>query len=190
MRTIAALVGCLALSIAYTASSLAGGQSQEASAASARRPANEGDELHFVSMLTLRGEVVAINLPNRLITIRDPNGHSSKLEVRSERDLEPLKVGDRVVAHYFEGAQINKKPLRGAIPAASLNDGMTGAEFGGHVNKGHGLVAAVEDVDAAEQELTVKGGDGSVETIMVANPEYLKYIKVGDRVEITGAEAL
>jgi hypothetical protein len=25
---------------------------------------------------------------------------------------------------------------------------------------------------------------------MVANPEYLKHIKVGDRVEITGAEAL
>ena len=109
MKTVAAIVGCLALSIGYTAPPLAGGQPQGASAPSAGVSAKEGDELHFVSVLTLHGEVVAIDPANRFVTVRDPNGHSLKLEVRSEKDLESRKAGDRVVARYFEGAQIDKK---------------------------------------------------------------------------------
>jgi hypothetical protein len=190
MRTAAALVGYLALSIGSTASLLAGGQPQDASAASGQVSAKEGDELHFVSVLTLHGEVVAIDPANRFVTIREPNGHVLKLEVRNEKDLESLKAGDRVVARYFEGAQISKKTLRGAVPAASLNEGMRGAEFGGHANKEHALVTSVEHIDSAEQEVTIKGRDGSIETIMVANPEDLRHIKVGDRVVIKGAQAL
>ena len=191
MRTVAAVVGCLALSIGYTIFPLAVWQQlQYGSVASAQVSPKESDELHFVSVLTLHGEVVAIDPANRLVTVRDANGHSSKLEVRSERDLDSLKVGDRVVARYVEGAQINKKKLRGAARAASLNDGMTGSDFGGTASKGHMLVATVENVDAAEQEVTIKGEDGSLETIMVANPKYLRHVKVGDHVVITGAQAL
>jgi hypothetical protein len=190
MRTVATAVGCLALSIGYTIFPLGVWQQlQYGSVASAQVSPKESDELHFVSVLTLHGEVVAIDPANRLVTVRDANGHSSKLEVRSEKDLDSLKVGDRVVAHYVEGAQINKK-LRGAARAASLNDGMTGSDFGGTASKGHMLVATVENVDAAEQEVTIKGEDGSLETIMVANPKYLRHIKVGDRVAITSAQAL
>jgi hypothetical protein len=180
------------LSIGYTIFPLGVWQLlQYGSVAIAQVSPKESDELHFVSVLTLHGEVVAIDPANRLVTVRDANGHSSKLEVRSEKDLDSLKVGDRVVARYVEGAQINKKKLRGPARAASLNDGMTtGSDFGGTASKGHMLVATVENVDAAEQEVTIKGEDGSLETIMVANPKYLRHIKVGDHVVITGAQAL
>ena len=42
----------------------------------------------------------------------------------------------------------------------------------------------------ADQEVTLKGPDGSVETVMVENPESLKGIKVGDQIVITRSEAL
>jgi hypothetical protein len=188
MRRITVIAVCIALSVICVRLAVAGEQEQGVSLAGTQPPPPPGDELHFVSVLTLRGEVVAIDSANRLVTVGDVNGHSSKLEVRSEKDLDSLTVGDRVVARYVEGAQINKKKLRGA--AASLNDGMTGSDFGGTASKSQMLVATVENVDAAEQEVTIKGEDGSLETIMVANPKYLRHIKVGDHVVITGAQAL
>ncbi len=36
----------------------------------------------------------------------------------------------------------------------------------------------------------LKAADGSIETIMVTNPEYLNHIKTGDQVVITRAQAL
>ena len=52
------------------------------------------------------------------------------------------------------------------------------------------MVTSVQSVDAIDQEITLKAADGSIETIMVSNPEYLKRIKTGDQVGITRAQAL
>ncbi|MGA7760176.1 MAG: hypothetical protein WCA59_00425, partial [Candidatus Binataceae bacterium] len=49
---------------------------------------------------------------------------------------------------------------------------------------------SVERVDAANQEITLKGPDGSLETIMVSNPYYRANIKVGDQVVLTRPQAL
>lgn len=190
MRRITVIAVCIALRVICVGLAVAGEQAQGVSLAGTQPPPPPGDELHFVSVLTLHGEVVAIDPANRLVTVRDANGHPSKLEVQAEKELGSLKVGDRVTARYIEGAQIGKKRLRGAAAAASLNDGMMGAELVGSANKERMLIATVEHVDAAEQEVTIKGKDGSIETIMVVNVEYLRHIKVGDRVAITGAQAL
>jgi len=169
---------------------MAGDQPQEAAAANAEVSATEGDELHFVSILTVHGEVIAVDPSNRLVTIKDPNGHSSKLDVRNEKDLESIKAGDRVVARYFEGARIDNKKLPGAVPAASLNGGIMGVKPRETDSNEHALATSVKGVDVGEQEVTIKGNDGSIETIIVANPEYLEHIKVGDRVALTGPQAL
>ena len=190
MRRITVIAVCIALSVICIGLAVAEEQGQGVSLAGTQPPPPPSDELHFVSVLTLHGEVLAIDPANRLVTVRDANGHASKLEVQAEKELGSLKVGDRVTARYIEGAQIGKKGLRGGARAASLNDGMMGAELAGSANKERMLVASVEAVDVAEQEVTIKGGDGSIETIMVANPKYLRHIKIGDRVVITGAQAL
>jgi len=49
---------------------------------------------------------------------------------------------------------------------------------------------SVERVDAANQEITLKRPDGSLETIVVSNPEHLGNVKVGDRLVITRPQAL
>ena len=49
---------------------------------------------------------------------------------------------------------------------------------------------SVERVDAANQEITLKGPDGSLETIVVSDPEHLGNVKVGDRVVVTRPQAL
>jgi hypothetical protein len=56
--------------------------------------------------------------------------------------------------------------------------------------KKRALVASVATVDAVNQEITLKGPDGSLETTMVVNPEYLEHVKVGDRVGVTSVQTL
>lgn len=112
------------------------------------------------------------------------------LEARSEEDLAARKVGDRVQVRYFEGAQIGKRERGEAVPVQSLNDGMIGEVAGEPSAKERALSASVERIDALNQEITLKGPDGTLETIMVSNPEYLSHVKIGDRVVITHPQGL
>jgi hypothetical protein len=54
----------------------------------------------------------------------------------------------------------------------------------------HHLVGSVERVDTYSQEVTLKGSDGSLQTIEITNPADLENVKVGDTVVITNAQAL
>ena len=190
MKVVAAITVCLALSVTSTRLTVAAEQSQAGPAAVTQVSATPEDELHFVSVLTLRGEVVAVDPAHRRVTLKSAEGHTSTLEARREQDLQALKVGDHVTVRYFEGAQIRETKLGEAAPAFTLKDGMMGATLGGPSRKKHALVASVEAVDVANQEVTLKGPDGSLETVMVTNPEYLKHIKVGDQVGMTRVQAL
>lgn len=184
MKTLVAISISIGLSIACSTHAIAGDQPAAESTLSTQVPVSPGDDLHFVSVLTLNGEVVAIDPATLLITLKTPQGRNSSLEVRSEKDLETIKPGDRITARYVEGAQIDKG--RGGVPIASLNEGINALASG----QGHPLITSVESVDPVNQEVTLKGPDGSLETIEVANPEHLRQIKVGDKVVITHAEAL
>jgi hypothetical protein len=108
MRGIAAIAVCLAFSVTCARFAIAAEQPQAGSAPSPQVPAS-ADELHFVTVLTLHGEQVAVDPANRRVTLKDSKGDTSSLEVRSEKALDSLKVGDRVVVRYFEGARIGKK---------------------------------------------------------------------------------
>ena len=191
MRTVAAIAVCIALGVTYTHSAVADQQQQAGSAAGTQDSATPGDELHFVSVLTLSGEVVAVDPANRLVTLKGPEGKTYTLEARREEDLVALKVGDHVTVRYFEGAQVREERRGEAVPKLSLKDGMIIATLGGPSRKKkHALVASVAAVDAVNQEIMLKGSDGSLETIMVVNPGYLEHVKVGDRVGMTRVQAL
>jgi hypothetical protein len=141
-------------------------------------------------VLRLSGEVVAVDPAQRLVTVKRPDGETATLEARREEDLAGLKVGVRINVRYFEGAQIRERRNGERVPQFSLKDGMMGATLSGPSSKKHTLVTTVEAVDEANQEVTLKGPDGSLETIMVENPDYLKNIKVGDQVGMTHVQAL
>jgi hypothetical protein len=191
MKAAAGLSICLALSLTYRLPGVAAEQPQTGTTAGGQVSPTSGAELHFVSVLTLRGEVVAVDPAKLLITVKSDEGRYSNLEARREQDLQGLKVGDRISVRYFEGAQIRERMHGEAAPAFSLKDGIMGATLiGGPSRKKHEIVAAVEKVDVANQEVTVRAPDGSLETVMVTNPEYLEHVKVGDRLGMTRVQAL
>ena len=185
MRIIAAIVMSVVLSIVYAWFAAAEEQVQPGSLASAESSPASGDELHFVNVLTFEGEIVAINPARRLVRLKGPQGKILTLQAESHEDLATHKVGERVLVRYFEGAQIAKEEPGAATAAQSLKDGMLAVDSGEQSGKQHLLAASVDHVDAANQEVTLKGPDGSLKTIMVSNPDYLTELKADDRVVIT-----
>jgi hypothetical protein len=187
------ILGVIAVFIVLNASyvlAAAGDQTQASSSANTQPAPARSDELHFVNVLTFHGEIVAVDPAKRLVTLKDANGEVLTLEAERKENLAARKVGERVLARYFEGAQIGKEKPGEAAPVHSLKDGMIGAELGGLSGKQPAVAASVERVDAANQEITLEGSDGSLETIMVSNPYYLSHVKVGDQVMITRPQAL
>jgi len=181
---------CIALGVGYVRPAATGEQAQAGSPTSVQPRQTSGDEIHFVSVLTLHGEIVAVDPAKRLVTLKGPEGKILRLEAEKEEELSARKVGERVVVRYVEGAQIGKREKGEAVSVHSLKDGMLGAQPGRTSAKQRGLAASVERVDAADQEITLRGPDGSLETIMVSDPDYLSHVKVGDRVVITHPQAL
>lgn len=191
MKYITVIAVFIALNVTYAQFLVAAAEQPQAEpTAGTKESAPSGDELHFVTVLTLHGEIVAVDPAKRLVTVKDRTGEVIRLEAKNEDDLANRKVGDRVLVRYFEGARIGKKEQHEAVPVESLKGGMIGAEAGGSSEKQHALGASVERVDALNQEITLKGPDGSVETIMVSNPEYLSHVRVGDRVVIMRPQGL
>lgn len=149
--------------------------------------ASAADNIHFVTVLTLKGEVATVDPANLLVAVRHANGNVATIEVRSTDELEGIKPGDRVKVQYFEGGQIGKPEGSEAPAVASLHDGILAAA--GTAMKHH-LVGSIERVDLYSQEVTLKGSDGSLQTIEITNPEDLENVKAGDTVVITNAQAL
>jgi hypothetical protein len=165
----------------------ASGQETQSPPVSTGTSAAPEDDLHFVTVLTLKGEVVTVDPANLLVAIKQANGNVATIEVRSTGELEGIKPGDRVSVQYFEGGQIGKPEGSEAPALASLRDGLIAAS--GTPMKLH-LVGSVERVDTYSQEVTLKGSDGSLQTIEIINPEDLENVKAGDSVVITNAQAL
>jgi len=185
MKHITVIAVCIALNVTYARRAAAAEQPQAGSTEGSQDSATSGDELHFVSVLTFHGEIVAVQPAKRLFTLKGPDGKLLTLEAEKEQDLAARKVGEHVLVRYVEGAQIGKR-ASGVVSVQSLKDGMIGAVSGGE----RALAASVERVDATNQEITLKGPDGSLETIMVSNPDQLSNLKVGDRVVITRPQGL
>ena len=190
MRILAAIAVCIALSITSAGFAIAGDQPPTESAADTQASVSIADELHFVSVLTLQGEIVAVDPAKRFIIVKGQDGKLLTLEVEKDQDLAARKVDERVLVRYIEGGLIGKRVAGKAVPVDSLKNGMIGAEPGGASRTQRGLAVSVERVDAANQEITLKGPDGSLETIVVSNPEHLGNVKVGDRVVVTRPQAL
>ena len=185
MKSTAMIALGLVLSVACVR--YASGQESQSPPSSSGGSAAPEENLHFVTVLTLKGEVATVDPANLLLAIRQANGNVATMEVRSKDELEGIKPGDRVSVQYFEGGQIGKPEGSEAPDLASLRNGLIAA---GGTAMTHHLVGSVERVDTYSQEVTLKGSDGTLQTIEITNPEDLENVKAGDSVVITNAQAL
>jgi len=184
------LLALIAIACAFAANARA----QESAVAPSSAPSAPEPQFHFETVLTAHGKIASIERERRLVTINWENGARAAIEVRDPKNLDAVKVGDHVKLDYIEGVAIRKMKAGEKLPLISFKQGLIGAQPGEAPRKGAHrrleFVASVARIDPANQEVTLKGPDGSEETVMVENPETLNRVKVGDQIVITLSQGM
>jgi len=153
----------------------------------ARKAVDLADVKGAGTVVSVVGEVTAVDLANRVVTLKGPKGNISEMLVHDQvRNLDQVKVGDRVRLTYRVGVALallkggdgirEKVESQGAVRAAP------GAEPGGAAVKTTTVVANVEAVNAKKKVVTLKGPEGKVVDVRVNDPQVMKDVKVGDQV--------
>ena len=144
--------------------------------------------------VTLTGTVQAVDIPNRVVTIKGSRGKVVELKVEDQaKNLDQVKVGDKVVAKYYESIAYRlKKP--GEPEGATAQQAGAGAKAGevpGAVLANQVTVTAtVVDISPKKTYVTLKGPDGKSVDVKVMDPKNIEGLKVGDQVVITYNQAL
>ena len=161
----------------------------EAMAKEAKKPSIKKE-----NVATVKATVQAIDLATRVVTLKGPKGNVFDLKVGEEaKNLPQLKVGDEVVAQYYESIAVEvKKPGEpgGVTASGALATAEPGAKPGGVVANQVTVTTTVEAIDPKKTHVTLKGPEGNSVKVIVRDPKNLKNVKVGDQVVITYTEAL
>ena len=146
-------------------------------------------------MVTATATVTKLDLATRMVTLQRADGSLITFRAgESVRNLPQVKVGDEVLATYYESlAYAVKKPGDGEV-GTNVEEEATRAKLGERPGGAGGRVTTVttriDAIDKSAGTVTLKGADGEAFTVKVRDPKNLERVAVGDLVEITLTEAV
>jgi len=151
-----------------------------------------------VNVTTITATVEAIDLPSRIVGLVGPEGNALVVQVGDEvRNLDQVKVGDRVRVEYFEGLLAELLPPGSDPRAVALTDAVARAAPGERPAGGMGEAVSarvvIEFVDTLRNVVQFTGPKGKKRVVRVEKPEFramLRTLKPGDVVELTYFEAV
>jgi hypothetical protein len=144
-------------------------------------------------VVTVTATVEALDLANRMVTLRGPEGNTITFRVdETVKNLPQVEVGDEVVVRYYQSVAVRMaKPGESQGEAVfDLATAKPGERPGGLETTQVTITASIEAIDKEQSLVTLKGPEGNLETVKVVEPKYLDRVKVGDRIAITYTEAL
>ncbi|MCK5915591.1 MAG: hypothetical protein KAG92_05590 [Deltaproteobacteria bacterium] len=168
------------------------------SACATEKPASQ-QEAEVLSqeaeLLVVEATVEEIDYKTRKVTLKDAEGELVTITASEEAGkLDHVKKGDILIIEYLESVEISI--LRSDAIAAGATGEVVIAEpensekpaklFGAQID----VILTVEAIDLENETVTLKDGEGNVETVKPRNPENLKKGKVGDKVKITVTEII
>jgi len=145
---------------------------------------------------TMTATVVLIDMSSRNVVLIDSKGKMHKINVSDQaRNLDQVKIGDKVTAEYTEAISLQlKKRGTADSPPASSEEAMIrspkGMKPGGAVGRKVTAFATVVGVNPKKQFVTLRGPLGDEYDVQVLDPAQIKAIAKGDEVEVVYTEAL
>lgn len=145
--------------------------------------------------------VEAIDVNTRMVVLRESDGTEFAVVVPEDvRNLEQVKVGDRVVTRYREsfGAQLRKRgdgsgdtqePAVSTTSARAADGAMPSVTSSTQTSQ----TVRITNVDTKNHIVSFYGSDGLARVLPVRSPEGKEFIaglKAGDEVELTYTEAV
>lgn len=145
--------------------------------------------------VTAEFSVEAVDPATRRVTLKAADGSVRTIKAGPDvKNLAQVKVGDRVRMTYVQAIALELKKggtgIRSAVVGESASSARLGEKPAGMAERHVTVVGTVEKVDPATRRVTVKGPQGNLVDVSVADPAKLKAVKVGDEVELTYQEAL
>jgi hypothetical protein len=140
--------------------------------------------------------VVSIDIGSRDLLLIDSQGKMHKVNVSDQaRNLDQVKVGDKVTAEYTEAIslQLKKRGTADAPPASAVEAMIRspkGMKPGGAVGRKVTAFATIVAVNSTKQFVTLRGPLGNDYDVQVLDPAQLKAVNKGDEVEVVYTEAL
>jgi hypothetical protein len=146
------------------------------------------------TVVTVHGKVVSVNRAKKLVTLEGPGGKQITIHVYNPYNLAAAKAGVPFVAKFYEIVTVRKLMAGESLPAASVAEGIIGAVPGQTPGAAAGtriqIVVTINAINTNKKTVEVKGPDGSLETVSVANSASLKHVKVGEKVVITSTNVV
>jgi hypothetical protein len=145
---------------------------------------------------TLTAKIEAIDLANRVVTLKGPMGKTVALKVDDKvKNLAQVKVGDEIVLKYFEAVSVALvKNAPGGRSATTTTTGPVttpaGGKPGAAMTQQTKIVAKVDSVDAKRQVVLLEGPGGRYAEVKVKDAKLFRDIKAGDDVDVTFTEAV
>ncbi len=158
----------------------------------------QGDAATSMTISTVTATVEAIDPESRIVGLVGADGNALIVQVGKEvRNLDQVKVGDKVKVEYYEGLVAELLPPGSDKSEVSLTEAMVRAVPGerpaGGVGEAVSARVVIEYVDAVRHVVHFTGPKGKKRVIKVEKPEFramLKTLKPGDVVSLTYFEAL
>jgi Cu/Ag efflux protein CusF len=138
--------------------------------------------------------IEAIDYDNRLITLKDSEGHTDVARVGPEvTRFKELKVGDSVTFRYTESVVYAIRKSGAVAPSVAQGAQVvrdTGARPGATISEQITTSVVVTALDPKVPSIVVKTDDGRTMGFKVEDKHNITSVKVGDRVDITYTRAM
>lgn len=145
----------------------------------------------------LTATVKSVDYEKRLITLQGQDGKAMTVEASPEvKRLKEIKAGDMVVINYTQAIAVELKKA-GSASGVSVKEDVKRAKASEKPGiSGEREVKSTVTIDAVDLKnniVTFTGPQGNVNIVAVKRPqmrEFLKTLKVGDKVDVTFTEAV
>ncbi len=145
--------------------------------------------------------VEAVDMTNRLVTIKGPEGRLVTIRAGEEvKNLPQVKVGDKVNIKYYEGTALNiHKPgkeqpdLGTTVTGGMSRTAPLGAKPAGKAERVVTTTVEIVEVDPYKKTISFRAPDKGYRTVSVKDSHlehYLKELKAGDVVEVVSTESM
>ena len=155
-------------------------------------PGPHGGGIQEGTIITVHGKIVAVDRARKLVTLRNPDGSEVTIKVQNPYNLAAVQPGAPFVARFKDTVTIRRKRPGEVLAALSVKEGATtagpGDTPGGAIRRKQKVVVTVSAIDRKDKTVTIKGPDGSEETVAVANSQILKRVKPGDELVVTAKQ--
>ncbi len=148
----------------------------------------------IADVVTWTGTVKGVDYVKRTATLQDESGQVFTVNAKNVRNLDQVKIGDKVKIEHLEETAIY---VTKADSAPSVDDQQTiqlapkGQKPGGYVSDTVRITANVEAIDYQKRTLTLKGPAGNIKTFTIGESvKRFNEIKKGDQVVVKHTEAL